>query len=121
MGRSAVLAILCVFAVASCSGPPSTYDGDAALKEIAKGKDASFLKCKDVWKVGETLPADYSYGCLNGSTVVVESYIPCKDGKSRLFIHEGKAGMDTEVAISGSEIHAYSKAAKKAALKTCRG
>jgi len=121
MRRSTVLAILCVLAVASCSVPPSKYDGDDALREVAKGKDASFLKCKDVWKVGETLPAEYTYGCLNGGSVVVESYIECQDGKSRLFVHRGKAGMDTEVAISGSEIFAYSKDAKKAALKTCLG
>lgn len=121
MGRSTVPALLSVFVLASCGVKATTYDGDAALKEIAKGDDASFLTCKDVWKVGKTLPADYTYGCLSKGTVVVESYVECADGKSRLFVHKGgKPGADTEVAISGSEILAYSKATHEAVLKECR-
>lgn len=119
MGRSAVLAILCAFAVASCGGTPARYDGEVALKEIAKGDDAKYLKCKDVWKVGQTLPANYTYGCLNGSTVTIEAFLECADGKTRLFVHKDKYGADTEVAISGSKIHAYSKKAYRDAKSTC--
>ncbi len=119
MGKATVLALLCVFALASC-GPKSTYDGGDALAEIAKGKDASYMKCTDVWKVGKTLPSDYRFGCLNGGSVVVEAYTPCADGKTRLFVHQGQLDRETHVAISGSEVHAYSKKAFRAALATCR-
>lgn len=121
MRRPTVLAVLCVLALAGCGHKATHYDANGALDEISKGPKASFYTCKDVWQVGKTLPADYTFGCRNGGTVVVEAYKPCKDGKSRLFIHQGgKAGMDTEVAISGSEVHAYSSAARKAAVKECR-
>jgi len=121
MGKGSVLALLCVFALASC-GRPTSYDGEAALAEIAKGNKASYVKCNDVWKTGKTLPADYRFGCLNGSSVVIEAYTPCTDGKTRLFVHqdEHQLGRDTYLAISGSKVHAFSKHAKRAALAKCR-
>jgi hypothetical protein len=51
---------------------------------------------------------------------MVEAYTPCADGKTRLFVHQDDFGRETHVAISGSEIHAYSKKARRAALATCR-
>lgn len=119
MGKATVLTLLCVFALASC-GRETTYDGEGALAEIAKGKDGSYPNCTDVWKVGKTLPADYRFGCLDGGAVFVEAYTACADGKTRLFVHQDEFGKDTHVAISGSEVHAYSKKARRAALAKCR-
>jgi hypothetical protein len=119
MGKGSALALLCVFALVSC-GRPTSYDGEGAIAELAKGKDASYVKCKDAWKVGKTLPADYRFGCLNGSSVLIEAYTPCSDGKTRLFVHKDQFGRDTHVAISGSKVHAYSKAAQRAAMAKCR-
>jgi len=119
MGKATVLALLAVFALASC-GPKSTYDGRDALAEIAKGQDASYVKCDDAWKVGKTLPSDYRFGCEAGGSVFIEAYTQCADGKTRLFVHQDPFGRETHVAISGSKVHAYSKKTLRAARAICR-
>ncbi|NRQ50517.1 hypothetical protein [Aeromicrobium stalagmiti] len=53
--------------------------------------------CSDVWKAGETLPADYDQ-CVADGEFGAQDVIPCEDG-SKLVTFE-----DTLYAVTGQEI-----------------
>lgn len=119
----AVLAAVPLLLLSGCGAGGSDDAGAGGSSDgTASGGDSSTdtPKCTDIWKVGTTLPADFT-GCMEDSTTLLDSsYTPCKDGKTKMFIDQSPTGMNRFVAITGEKIQKYTQSADKKAYDECQ-
>lgn len=97
MRRFFPVALIALLLTAGCTGGSDKSEGSDGGSTPSATSTPTGPPCADIWKAGETLPADYA-SCVEGGVTAEQEVYECTDGTKLV------AFADTMYAVTGGEI-----------------
>jgi hypothetical protein len=108
--KTVFTAALLAISLAACGG--GDEDHTRHIAAVAASPFENWPKCSDVWRVGDTLPAEFE-GCLNDAGAAVPLFEwSCDDGMVLVYVDEPPAfaRLGGEIKAGNRQTEAFSTA-----------
>lgn len=79
------------------------YEDEVESEDVEPSAEGEPPLCDDVWKIGQTLPADYR-GCVGQEGISADVGVDCIDGTTLYVLENPETGDDQYFGVTGQEI-----------------